>query len=107
MVAIVLRAEGYEVEVVGDGIAALRSGVGARYDAIVLDIKMPGIDGVEFARRYRASGGTGPIVVISAARGAEAEAAKIERCTFLAKPFEVDELLAAIAAALPPPGRGA
>jgi DNA-binding response OmpR family regulator len=89
------------VEVAGEGIEALRSTVSASYDAIVLDIKMPGMDGVEFARRYRAGGGQSPIVVISAARGAAAEAARIERCTFLAKPFEVDELVETIAAALP------
>lgn len=97
MLAIILDAEGYLVDQAADGGEALTAIGKARPDVILLDIKMPGIDGYEFAQMYKATGGKkSPIVVITAAQSAEAAAAEIEACSYLGKPFGVDQLLATV-----------
>ena len=80
---------------------ALRAIEKARPDVILLDIKMPGIDGYEFAQMYRDKPGKkAPIIVITAAQSAQEAAAKVEACSFLGKPFGVDQLLAHVSSCL-------
>lgn len=88
-----LEDEGYRVLCATDGEDGLRVAGGARHDAIVLDLKMPVMDGAEFARRYRGSGGSAPIVVITAQHGAEEQAADLDICAYLSKPFELEVLI--------------
>lgn len=97
MLAIVLDSEGYLVDQAADGGEALTAIAKARPDVILLDMKMPGINGYEFATLYRETEGKkAPIVVITAAQSAASAAAEIGACGYLAKPFGVEELLAAV-----------
>ena len=84
-----------------DGNEALALAKRTAHDAILLDLKMPGMDGTEFARRYRAAGGHAPIVVITAARGMEEEVAQVDLCAYLSKPFELQTLLETVNACAP------
>ena len=102
LLALILEGEGYEVACATDGLDALRVARDTPHDAILLDLKMPGIDGAEFARRYRRSGGHAPIVVITAARAAEDQVADIDLCGYLGKPFELQALLDAVHACVAP-----
>jgi two-component system, chemotaxis family, chemotaxis protein CheY len=89
-----LTDNGYEVVTAGDGWAALDLARQSPPDVIFLDMRMPGMDGWTFARLYReGTGPHAPIVVLTAARDAGVFAAQIEADAFLAKPFELKELL--------------
>ncbi len=61
-----LRREGYEVEVREDGPTALDAGIQGGIDLCVLDLGLPGMDGLEVARRLRAEGHTVPILILTA-----------------------------------------
>ncbi len=93
--------EGYTVEVAGDGPAALARARERPPDLVVLDVMLPGLDGVEVATRLRA-GDDVPILMLTArdatadrVRGLDAGADD-----YLVKPFEYDELLARVRALL-------
>jgi len=89
-----LSNDGFEVAVAEEGAAALEAAARFRPQAILLDMRMPGVDGWRFAEAYRASPAPhAPILVLTAARSAEASAAQIAADAFLAKPFELSELL--------------
>jgi two-component system chemotaxis response regulator CheY len=94
LVDLVLSGAGYEVLTATDGAAALQVVRTARPDLVLLDMRMPIMDGWEFARRYRARPEPhAPIVVLTAARDAAVRAAEIHANGYLGKPFDVDELL--------------
>ena len=94
LMSLVLDQEGYDVVTAENGQDALTACARKRPDVILLDLKMPIMDGVEFARRYRTTlGPHAPIVVITAAEQAESRAADVEPCGFLAKPFDLESLL--------------
>ncbi len=61
-----VRREGYEVEVREDGPTALDAGMQGGVDLVVLDLGLPGMDGLEVARRLRAEGHTVPILILTA-----------------------------------------
>jgi DNA-binding response OmpR family regulator len=103
MLVLTLADEGYDVEHASDGGAALALAALRRPDVILLDMKMPRADGWEFARRYRAQTvDPAPIMLLTAARDAAAWAAEVDAQSYLAKPFELDELLAMIVAVTRP-----
>jgi DNA-binding response OmpR family regulator len=96
-----LEARGYEVLVARDGQAAVELAVREEPDLIILDIKMPGLDGYEVCQRIREFS-TSPIIMLTAM--AE-DADKIKGLDmgaddYVTKPFSVDELLARVRAAL-------
>jgi two-component system chemotaxis response regulator CheY len=94
LVEMVLLDEGYEVVTAPDGATALAMLPRARPDLILLDMKMPVMDGWEFARRYRdVPSPKAPIVVITAAHDAPRRARDVGAESYLAKPFGIDELL--------------
>jgi len=103
-----LDKEGYDVRVAGDGEAALdESGVFAP-DAVVLDLGLPKLDGVEVCRRLREDGDV-PILILTARDALEARVAGLDTGAddYLVKPFERAELLARLRALLrrrPPRG---
>jgi two-component system, OmpR family, response regulator MprA len=103
-----LDKEGYEVRVAGDGEQALvESGV-FEPDAVVLDLGLPKLDGMEVARRMRAEGDV-PILMLTARDALDARVQGLDSGAddYLVKPFERDELLARIRALLrrrPPRG---
>jgi DNA-binding response OmpR family regulator len=97
-----LQREGYEVRVVGDGPAALEATNEQRVDLLVLDLGLPGMDGLEVCRRLRASGTEVPVLMLTARTdevdfvvGLDAGADD-----YVAKPFRLAELLARIRALL-------
>lgn len=97
-----LTEEGYWVLAVPDvaGGLALAEQVGP--DLILLDLGMPGRDGVSFARAYHQRGGTAPIVLCTATTGRALDAA-VEASGAVArliKPFEIEDVLATIARCL-------
>ena len=96
VVRAVLEAEGYAVDVAGDGFAALRAVDSTAPDCVVLDVMMPGMDGHAVLNRIRAGErSTLPVVMLTAAAGDEqAWQAWSEGVDyFIAKPFDGDELL--------------
>jgi DNA-binding response OmpR family regulator len=97
LVVLVLQDEGYVVLEAGDGRAGLDAVALGRPSLVLLDMRMPVLSGWDFARVLRERGEAVPIVVMTAARDARAWAAEIGAVGFLAKPFELDELLAAVA----------
>lgn len=100
-VAPLLRARGYEVDVVGTGNEALKLARAQPPDLIVLDLGLPDIEGTEVCRRIRGESAM-PIVVLSA-RGSEADkvsALDLGADDYVTKPFGPEELLARIRVAL-------
>lgn len=102
LVAVGLRFVGFEVDVAADGREALAKIVSTRPDLIVLDISMPGIDGLEVVERLRRDGVTTPVVFLTA-RDAPTERVRglhIGGDDYITKPFSLEELLARIEAIL-------
>jgi CheY-like chemotaxis protein len=94
LVALILSGAGYEVLTAPNGAAALQVIGSVRPDLVLLDMRMPVMDGWELARRYRETPGPhAPIVVLTAARDAAARAAEIDASGYLGKPFDMQELL--------------
>src|SRR5260370_2853153 len=103
----VLRPEGYDVDVALGGAAALDQVSERRPDLVVLDLMMPGIDGLEVCRRLRASGSL-PILMLTARSGTADRVRGLDTGAddYLVKPFAYAELLARVRALLrrtPPP----
>ena len=103
----VLHDEGYAVDEAEHGAAALDAVATHAPDVILLDMRMPILDGWGFAREYRTRPGPhAPIIVMSAAMNASAWAAEVAAAGVVPKPFELEALLAAVEqlcpAALPP-----
>jgi len=97
-----LSDEGYRVGEAPNGEAALEVLDSVNPELILLDLRMPVMDGWEFARRYRMLPGPhAPIVAFVAALNATEECAELETAAILSKPFDLDELLAAVRAQLP------
>jgi two-component system, OmpR family, response regulator MprA len=98
-----LELQGYEVELAEDGAQALaRLGANGQPDAVVLDILMPGIDGLEVCREIRRSGSAVPVLMLTArdAIGDRVEGLDAGADDYLVKPFALEELLARIRALL-------
>ena len=96
-----LEAAGFEVTVAGDGSAALASTRGDRPDLVVLDLGLPGMDGLDVARELRRTSTT-PIVMLTA-RGEETDrivGLELGADDYLVKPFSPKELVARVRAVL-------
>jgi two-component system response regulator MprA len=103
-----LDKEGYDVRVAGDGESALNEAGVFEPDAVVLDLGLPKLDGVEVCRRLRTEGDV-PILILTARDALDARVAGLDSGAddYLVKPFEREELLARIRALLrrrPPRG---
>jgi DNA-binding response OmpR family regulator len=97
-----LRMEGYEVEVVGDGVTASQRARAAPFDLILLDIMLPGKDGFEVCRDLRHAGLRMPVLMLTA-KAQEAEKVmglELGADDYLTKPFGTRELRARIKALL-------
>jgi CheY-like chemotaxis protein len=93
-----LESNGYRVTTAGNGVVALRELAREPVDLVLLDMRMPVMDGWAFAETYRQQPGQhAPIVVITAAADAAIRAAQIKAEDFLAKPFDLDDLLRVVA----------
>src|SRR5688572_25399422 len=91
-----LEAEGYDADVSGDGAKALHLLAEAKYDAVVLDVMLPTIDGFEVARRMRGRSDYTPILMLTARGRPEDVLQGFEAGTddYLAKPFDLNIFLA-------------
>ena len=103
-----LAKDGYEVRLAGDGEAALEESSVFEPDAVVLDLGLPKLDGVEVCRRLR-EGGDVPILMLTARDSLDDRVEGLDSGAddYLVKPFERDELLARLRALLrrrPPRG---
>jgi CheY-like chemotaxis protein/two-component sensor histidine kinase len=89
-----LAEDGYDARVVNSGEEALLEARVFRPDVVLLDLRMPGMDGWEVRRRFAEDPALAriPIVLVSADRDARARAAGMDVQGFVAKPFDVDEL---------------
>ena len=97
-----LQREGYSVHVVADGHAALRAAAETDIDLLVLDLGLPGMDGLEVCRRLRADGSEVPVLMLTA-RADEVDfvvGLDAGADDYVAKPFRLAELLARIRALL-------
>jgi len=89
---------GYEVAVAAGGAAGLELAERFKPHLVLLDLRMPGLDGRGFAAAYRkAVRRPAPIAVVTAVRDAESTARAMSAQGFLAKPFELGELLNLVA----------
>jgi len=97
-----LQSEGFAVDVALDGTNGLWHATEFTYDALVLDVMLPGIDGYELCRRLRAAGNWAPILVLTARDGEldETRALDLGADDYLAKPFSYQVLVARLRALL-------
>lgn len=96
-----LAREGFEVQTAGDGEAALAAARTSRPDVVVLDVLLPGLDGLEVLRRLRAEGE--PYVILLTAKAEEADQVvglELGADDYVTKPFSPRELVARIRAVL-------
>lgn len=97
-----LEFDGYEVEVIQDGSDALARGLERAHDLVVLDLMLPGLDGLSILQRLRAAGVAVPILILTA-RSEERDTVLGLRAgadDYLTKPFGISELMARIEALL-------
>jgi DNA-binding response OmpR family regulator len=104
-----LRMEGYDVKIAGDGISALDLSHAFLPDLVILDLGLPGMDGIDVARTLRQSDDV-PILVLTARDAVESRVEGLDSGAddYLVKPFERQELLARLRALLrrrPPRGQ--
>lgn len=93
LLVLVLEEKGYTAYAAADGGEGLAVARATRPDLILLDMKMPVMDGREFARRYRtAHEGRAPIVVMTGADDPRGDAAEIGAAGWLDKPVELEDL---------------
>ncbi len=94
--------EGYAVESAGSGLEALTVIRGGRADLVLLDVRMPGLDGVQVLRRIRELNEHVPVIMVTANEdvGLAKETLKLGAFDYVAKPFDFDYLDRAVAAGL-------
>jgi two-component system response regulator MprA len=97
-----LRLEGYDVELAANGSEALRRLAVSAPDAIVLDVLMPEVDGLEVCRRLRATEDRTPVLMLTARDAVEDRVAGLDAGAddYLVKPFALEELFARLRALL-------
>ncbi len=97
-----LRGAGYAVDLASDGEEALYKADLRRYDAIVLDVMLPGADGFAVCDRLRERGGREPVLMLTARDGVDDRIHGLDMGAddYLVKPFAFDELLARLRALL-------
>ncbi len=102
MIELNLRNAGYQVTAVADGLAALASQAEQAFDVLLLDLMMPGMDGLEVCKTLRARGRSTPILMLTA-KSTELDRVlglELGADDYLTKPFSLAELLARVKALL-------
>ncbi len=93
-----ILGEDYELAFASDGEETLARLAQESFELVLLDIKMPKLDGLEVLRRIKANGLTTPVLVLTAYQSVELarEAVKLGALNYLPKPFEREQILTAI-----------
>jgi two-component system, OmpR family, response regulator MprA len=100
-----LELEGYEIELAADGreaLSRLTENDGSQPDAVILDVLMPGVDGLEVCRRLRRGGSSVPVLMLTARDEIESRVSGLDAGAddYVTKPFALEELLARVRALL-------
>jgi two-component system response regulator MprA len=97
-----LQLEGYDVELAGDGVEALERLAANSVDAVLLDVMMPRLDGLETCRRLRRDGNPLPVLMLTARDAVSDRVAGLDAGAddYVVKPFALEELLARLRALL-------
>ncbi len=97
-----LRLDGYDVTLAADGREALDRLADTRQDAVILDVAMPGVDGLEVCRRLRDAGDRTPVLMLTARDAIDDRVAGLDAGAddYLVKPFALKELKARLRALL-------
>jgi two-component system, OmpR family, response regulator QseB len=100
MLVTVLTEDGYQVEDAADGHRGLHLGLTRNYDVLLLDRRLPAVDGVDLVGRLRSSGVTTPVLMLSALANPSHRVEGLDAGAedYLGKPFDIDELLARLRA---------
>jgi len=95
-----LEEHGYHADLVDDGLEGLKAASGGLYDLLVLDLRLPGMTGIEVVRTLRDRGSTVPILVLTAQDSVDfkVEALRAGADDYVTKPFAFEELLARVEA---------
>ena len=95
-----LEEQRYQADLVDDGMEGLRLASGGRYDLIVLDLRLPGMNGFEMLRTLRDRGTTTPVLVLTAQDSVDfkVQALRAGADDYVTKPFAFEELLARVEA---------
>lgn len=95
-----MREAGFEVEVCHDGNSGLTQGMTGRYDAAVIDIMLPGLDGLQVIEQLREQRVSTPVLILSARQSVDDRIRGLQRGgdDYMVKPFSFNELLARIQA---------
>lgn len=95
-----LSAEGFVVDQAADGDAGWYMGAHVAYDAVVLDLGLPALSGLEVLRRWRAAGRNAPVLILTARGtwGERVEGLNAGADDYLGKPFQPEELVARLRA---------
>jgi len=103
MVGLSLQDAGYTVLDARDGQLAIELLMREPdADVVLVDLRMPLMDGFEFMRRYAEAGGRAPIIVLSAARDVDFTRHEVKAAAVIEKPFDLNELLATVERVAPP-----
>jgi len=92
-----LEAEGYDVRTATNGKEGLERLADGKVSLVLLDMRMPVLDGWQFAKELKRRAIDVPVVVMTAAQNARHWAEEIGADAYLSKPFDLDDLLAAVA----------
>jgi two-component system response regulator MprA len=100
-----LELEGYEIELAADGreaLSRLMENGDSQPDAVILDVLMPGVDGLEVCRRLRRGGSSVPVLMLTARDEIESRVSGLDAGAddYVTKPFALEELLARVRALL-------
>ena len=96
MVSLALQDAGYDVLDARDGELAFELLKGAPADVLLVDLRMPLMDGFEFIRRYHGDGGRAPIIVLSASNDIDLTRHAVRAAAIVEKPFDLNELIATV-----------
>jgi CheY-like chemotaxis protein len=95
-ITMILESEDYTVVSAADGVEALERIAELNPAVVLLDLQMPVLTGWDVMTRLREAGATVPVVVMTAAYRAQAEAATYHAAGYLAKPFELEDVLSVV-----------
>jgi len=103
----ILEREGYVVDTCSDSRTGLRLAELTYYDAVLLDLRMPIVDGLRFLERLREVHPDVPVVIITGhmPEASSRAAQRLGNCACVAKPFTPEEITTAVRGALQSPGR--